>query len=68
MDTDDAGPEALHEYPGDLSERTGTVPAFLKATYVGFVAFGILYFLLYGSGDGSELVRQLNQATANVLP
>lgn len=68
METDSRGPEELHEYPGELRERSGTIPVFLKLTYVGFVAFGILYFLLYSSGDGSELVQQLNQVTSGALP
>ena len=53
-----------HEYPGGLLENPGPrIPLFLKLTYIGFTIFGILYFILYVSGDGSPLVEQLNQFT-----
>lgn len=52
-------PEGIKENPG------GKVPIFLKLTYVGFIIFGILYFVLYFAGDGSPLVEILNQATGH---
>lgn len=59
----------VHVYPGDLHENPGgRVPLFLKLTYVGFTAFGILYFVLYHAGDGSALVRLLNAATTGHAP
>ena len=60
--------DELHEYPGEIQERTGRVPLFLKLTYVGFVLFGIVYFVLYLSGDGSPLVDELNRATGHGVP
>ena len=55
-----------HVYPGDLHENPGgPVPLFLKLTYVGFTAFGILYFVLYYAGDGAALVKLLNAATGH---
>ena len=54
----------VHVYPGGLEEKSGPrIPLFLKLTYVGFVAFGILYFVLYMNGDGSPLVEQYNKLT-----
>jgi hypothetical protein len=59
-------PHELHRYPSDIEERPGgPVPLFLKLTYVGFTAFGILYFVLYHAGDGSALVRALNAVTGH---
>lgn len=61
-------PEELEHYPSEIEERPGRVPFFLKLTYVAFVLFGIAYLALYFSGDGTELVEQLNRATSNAVP
>ncbi|MDF1563651.1 MAG: hypothetical protein P1V51_11445 [Deltaproteobacteria bacterium] len=61
--------EELAVYPNGIEEKPGgNVQLFLKLTYIGFVIFGITYFILYMSGDGSELVQQLNQATGHASP
>lgn len=61
--------EELTVYPNEIEERHGgKVPIFLKLTYLGLVVFGIVYFILYLSGDGAPLVEQLNQATGHVSP
>ena len=63
MASDDQNSD-LHVYPGGLEESSGpAIPLFLKLTYIGFLAFGILYFILYMSGDGTPLVEQYNQVT-----
>lgn len=55
----------IQEYPHGLKESPGgKIPIFLKVTYVGMVAFAILYGILYLGGDGSELVELLNKATS----
>jgi hypothetical protein len=61
-------PEELEQYPSEIEEGPGRVPLFLKLTYVAFVLFGIAYLTLYFSGDGTELVEQLNRATSNAVP
>ncbi len=62
--TDDKKHDEVAEYPGGLLENPGgSLPIFLKLTYVGFVLFGIIYFVLYMAGDGSALVEQFNQLT-----
>ena len=59
-------PKDIHVYPSDIEERPGgPVPLFLKLTYAGLAAFGVLYFVLYHAGDGSPLVRLLNAATGH---
>ena len=55
---------AVHTYPEGLKEQPGgKIPLFLKLTYIGFTAFGILYWVLYHAGDGSPLVKLINAAT-----
>jgi hypothetical protein len=54
----------IHVYPSDLHEQPGgAIPLFLKLTYLGFTIFGVLYFALYFSGDGSPLVQTFNALT-----
>lgn len=60
----------LHELAGGwITERKGTpVPGFLKLTYVGFCAFGLVYLVLYAAGEVGHatrgpLVQQLNALT-----
>ncbi len=61
-DTEDT--HGTHEYPGGLQENPGPkIPLFLWLTYIGFVLFGIIYFISYMSGDGSPLVEQYNAIT-----
>lgn len=62
-------PGEVHELAGGwISERKGTpVPVFLKIAYLGFSAFGIVYLLLYatgevGHGTRGPLVQQINAA------
>jgi hypothetical protein len=56
--------EEIEEFPNGIQVKEGTVPAFLKLTYLGFTLFGILYWILYYAGDrGSPLVALLNAAT-----
>ncbi len=58
--------EELAEYPSGITEHHGPpVALFLKLTYVGFVAFAIIYLILYFSGDGSALVEQFNKLSGN---
>ena len=61
--------KGVHDVAGGwIQERKGTpVPAFLKLAYIGFSLFGIVYLLLYASGEldhatRGPLVRQLNSA------
>ncbi len=64
MTTPDEHP-TQEEYPSGLLENPGgPIPLFLKLTYVGFVIFGIVYFVLYVSGDGSPMVELYNQMTS----
>ena len=64
MSTETGQGHESHEYPGGLMENPGPgIPLFLKLTYIGFTLFGILYFILYMSGDGSPLVEQYNSVT-----
>ncbi len=52
----------VSEYPdGILENHGGKLPLFLKLTYVGFALFGVIYFILYCSGDGSPLVEEFNK-------
>ena len=56
--------EEIEEFPGGIQVREGSIPTFLKLTYVGFTLFGILYWILYHAGDpSSPLVALLNKAT-----
>ena len=56
----------IEEYPEGLLEKPGgPVPLFLKLTYVGFILFGVIYFIRYFSGDGSPLVEMYNELTGN---
>ncbi len=64
-DTTDKGD--IHELAGGwITERKGTpVPGFLKLTYVGFCAFGLIYLFSYMAGEVNHatrgpLVKQLN--------
>lgn len=64
-DTTDKGD--IHELAGGwITERKGTpVPGFLKLTYVGFCAFGLIYLFSYMAGEVDHatrgpLVQQLN--------
>jgi len=64
--TDEKDPQ-IHELAGGwITERKGTVvPGFLKLTYVGFCAFGLVYLVRYWQGElGHEtrgpLVQQAN--------
>ncbi len=57
----------IHELAGGwITERKGTpVPGFLKLTYVGFCAFGLIYLFRYMTGEVEHatrgpLVKQLN--------
>ena len=53
-----------HVYPSGVQENHGgKVPMVLKLTYVGFVLFGILYFVLQRSGGSSSLVEMYNRLT-----
>jgi hypothetical protein len=62
--SEDKKSEELTEYPSGITEHHGPpVSLFLKLTYVGFVAFAIIYLILYFSGDGSPLVEQFNKLT-----
>jgi len=55
----------LNRYPSGLDEDPGApAPLFLKLSWVGFAIFGVAYFFLYFSGNGSELVQLYNQLTA----
>ncbi len=57
-------PSEVHEYPGGLKENPGgRVPLPLKLTYVGFVTFGALYWFLFHTGPGTDLVREFNRLT-----
>ncbi len=58
----------LTRYPGDIEEQEGKLPLFLKLTYAGFLIFGIVYLVIYFSGDGSPLVEQFNQMAGNAVP
>ncbi|HEY7723792.1 MAG TPA: hypothetical protein VH880_00550 [Anaeromyxobacteraceae bacterium] len=61
--------DEIHEYPGEVKERPGgPIPLFLKLTYVGFTAFGVVYFFLYRAGDGAPLVKALNAVTGHGAP
>ncbi len=63
-DTSDHGEN--HVYPSGVEEQHGgKIPLFLKLTYVGFTAFGILYWVLYYAGDGKPLVKLMNLATGH---
>ncbi len=56
--------EEIEDFPGGVQVKEGTIPGFLKLTYIGFTAFGILYWILYYAGDRSNpLVAALNAAT-----
>ena len=59
------GHDEIESFPGEIEVREGgKIPLFLKLTYLGFTAFGILYWLLYHAGDtSSPLVQLLNKAT-----
>ena len=62
--SDDPKTEVLAEYPSGIKEHHGPkVQLFLKLTYVGCILFGIIYFILYVSGDGSPLVEEFNKLT-----
>lgn len=51
----------ISEYPSGIQQREGgPVPLPLKLTYVGFVLFGIIYFIRYRFGDGTPLVAEFN--------
>ena len=45
---------------GVESNHGASIPLFLKLTYIGFTVFGISYWFLYKSGDGSALVQAFN--------
>ncbi len=61
----DHNPE-LDVFPDGVEVKEGTVPTFLKLTYVGFTIFGISYWFLYKAGDaGQPLVDLLNKATGH---
>ena len=49
----------LHELAGGwITERKNTpVPGFLKLTYVGFCAFGLVYLVSYWSGETGHATR-----------
>jgi hypothetical protein len=56
----------VHEYPGELKEKHGgPIPLFLKLTYLGFTAYGIIYWFMYSAGDGKPLVKLMNIATGH---
>jgi len=56
--------DEIETFPGEISVKEGRIPLFLKLTYVGFTAFGLIYWLLYYAGDtDSPLVQLLNKAT-----
>ncbi len=55
----DRNPE-LDVFPDGLEVREGSIPLFLKLTYVGFTIFGIAYWVLYRAGDGAPLVQAFN--------
>jgi hypothetical protein len=60
----DRNPE-LDVFDG-IEVQEGTIPGFLKLTYIGFVIFGISYWFLYRAGDaGQPLVALLNAATGH---
>lgn len=61
----DHNPE-LDVFPDGVEVKEGTVPAFLKLTYVGFTIFGLAYWFLYKAGDAAQpLVALLNKATGH---
>ena len=49
----------IHELAGGwITERKGTpIPAFLKLTYVGFCAFGLVYLYRYWAGEVGHATR-----------
>ncbi len=51
--------EKIHELAGGwITERAGTpIPAFLKATYVGFCLFGLWYLFTYWAGETTHATR-----------
>ncbi len=55
---------------GSILERKGTpIPLFLKLTYVGFCAFGLLYLFRYWAGEVHHATRgPLVVATNKVMP
>jgi hypothetical protein len=64
--TDRHAPHDLEEFPSEIQVREGgSIPVFLKLTYVGFTLFGLAYFFLYYAGDGAPLVKLLNVATGH---
>ncbi len=56
----------VEEFPDEIKVNEGHIPTFLKLVYVGFTAFGFLYFFLYYAGDADKpLVKLLNAATGH---
>ncbi len=57
----------IEDYPSEIQSREGHIPTFLKLVYIGFTAFGFLYFFLYYAGDANQwpLVKLLNAATGH---
>ncbi len=47
-------------FPDGVESNEGSIPAFLKLTYIGFTTFAISYWFLYKAGDGSALVQAFN--------
>jgi len=70
MSNKEKTPGEVHEIAGGwITERAGTpIPAFLKAAYVGFALFGLVYLRNYWRGEVGDasrgaLVEQMNAAT-----
>jgi hypothetical protein len=55
-----SSPNEVEAFPDGVESYEGKVPAFLKLVYIGFTIFGISYWVLYKSGDGSALVQAFN--------
>jgi hypothetical protein len=64
---DNAEHGEIETFPSDIEVREGgKISLFLKLTYVGFTAFGVLYWVLYYAGDKDlPLVQLLNAATGH---
>ncbi len=67
--TEKTSRDDVHEIAGGwITERKGTkVPPVLKLAYIGFSIFGLVYLLMYASGEvghatRGKLVQQLNAA------
>jgi hypothetical protein len=64
-------PHDVDVFPGDLKVKEGSIPFFLKLTYIGFVSFAVSYWFLYNRGDignhktadGTDLVQKYNELT-----